>query len=110
MAEGAIVSIVSFCDICTANNTVAIILAGEATHEISERYHVPFARTAALVDIFSCVFQGILPYSAQLLLAGSIAGVSPLSIIPFVYYCYFLAVGAIVAIMFRWPSFKRVNS
>lgn len=103
-AEGAISTIVSFCDLCTANNTVAIILAGEATHEISKRYHVPFARTAAMATIFSCVFQGILPYSAQVLLAGSIIGVSPLNIIPHVYYCYFLGVGAIIAIIFRWPS------
>jgi len=110
IAEGAIASIVSFCDICTANNTVSIILAGEATLEISERYRIPMARTAALVDIFSCVFQGILPYSAQLLLAGSIAGVSPLSIIPFVYYCYFLGIGGVVAIIFRWPSLKRAKT
>lgn len=103
-AEGAICSIVSFCDLCTANNTVAIILAGEATHEISKRYHIPFARTASLVTIFSCVFQGILPYSAQVLLAGSIVGVSPLSIIPYVYYCYFLGLGAIIAIILRWPA------
>ncbi|MBA3813383.1 MAG: Na+/H+ antiporter NhaC family protein [Alphaproteobacteria bacterium] len=105
-AEGALCSIVSFCDVCTANNTVAIILAGEATHEISKRYQIPFARTAALVTIFSCVFQGILPYSAQVLLAGSIIGVSPLSIIPYVYYCYFLGIGAIIAILFRWPAYK----
>jgi Na+/H+ antiporter NhaC len=103
-AEGAISSIVSFCDMCTANNTVAIILAGEATHELSKRYHIPFARTASLVTIFSCVFQGILPYSAQVLLAGSVIGVSPLKIIPHVYYCYFLGVGALLAILFRWPA------
>jgi Na+/H+ antiporter NhaC len=103
VAEGAVSAIVSFCDVCTANNTVAIILAGEATHEISKRYHIPFARTAALVTIFSCVFQGILPYSAQLLLAGSIAGVSPLNIIPYVFYCYLLGIGAFIAIALRWP-------
>jgi Na+/H+ antiporter NhaC len=103
VCEGAMSAIVSFCDLCTANNTVAIILSGEATHEISKRYHIPFARTAALVTIFSCVFQGILPYGAQVLLAGSLAGVSPLTIIPHVYYCYFLGVGAVLAILFRWP-------
>ncbi|MBP9692517.1 MAG: Na+/H+ antiporter NhaC family protein [Alphaproteobacteria bacterium] len=107
LAEGAISTIVSFCDLCTANNTVAIILSGEATHEISKKYHIPFARTAALVTIFSCVFQGILPYSAQVLLAGSLAGVSPLSIIPHVYYCYFLGVGAVIFIIFRWPGGKK---
>lgn len=103
-AEGAISSIVSFTDVCTANNTVAIILAGEATYELSKKYHIPFERTAALVTIFSCVLQGILPYSAQVLLAGSIIGVSPLSIIPHVYYCYFLGLGAVVAILLKWPG------
>lgn len=102
-AEGAISAIVSFTDVCTANNTVAIILAGEATYELSKKYHIPFDRTAALVTIFSCVFQGILPYSAQVLLAGSIIGVSPLSIIPHVYYCYFLGLGAVAAILLKWP-------
>jgi len=110
VAEGAISIIVSFCDVCTANNTVAIILAGEATYEISKRYHILFARTAALVDIFSCVFQGILPYSAQVLLAGSIAKVSPLSIVPHVYYCYFLGLGAVIAIIFRWPSSRGMKN
>lgn len=109
-AEGAICSIVSFCDLCTANNTVAIILAGEATHEISKRYQVPFARTAALVTIFSCVFQGILPYSAQVLLAGSVMGVSPLNIVPHVYYCYFLGLSAIIAILLRWPATRRIKN
>lgn len=111
IAEGAISAIVSFCDICTANNTVAIILAGEATLELSKRYHIPFERTASLVTIFSCVFQGILPYSAQVLLAGSIVGVSPLKIIPYVSYCYFLGIGTIIAIVLRWPQNRsRKNS
>ena len=110
IAEGAIGVLVSFCDLCTANNTVAIILAGEATYEISKRYHIPFARTASLVTIFSCVFQGILPYSAQVLLAGSIAGISPLNIIPYVYYCYFLGIGVVIAIVFRWPSSKGIKN
>jgi Na+/H+ antiporter NhaC len=110
VAEGAISAIVSFCDLCTANNTVAIILSGEATHEIAKKYHISPARTAALVNIFSCVFQGILPYSAQILLAGSIAGVSPLAIIPYVYYCYLLGIGAILSIIFRWPSVRIKTS
>jgi len=106
VVEGAISFIVSFCDICTANNTVAIILGGEATYELSKRYKIAFARTASLVTIFSCVFQGILPYGAQVLLAGSLAGVSPLSIIPHVYYCYFLGIGAVLAILLKWPAYR----
>lgn len=109
IAEGAISLLVSICDFCTANNTIAIILAGEATLEISQKYRVPMARTAALVTIFSCVFQGILPYSAQVLLAGSLAGVSPLSIVPYIYYCYLLGISAIFAIIFRFPKIKRLN-
>lgn len=104
VVEGAISFIVSFCDICTANNVVAIILSGEATYELSQRYKIPLARTASLVTIFSCVFQGLLPYGAQLLLAGSLAGVSPLCILPHVYYCYLLGIGAVLAIIFKWPS------
>jgi len=107
VAEGAISAIVSLCDFCTANNTVAIILAGEATQEVSKKYHIPSARAASLVDIFSCVLQGILPYSAQVLLAGSIAGVSPISIIPYVYYCYLLGLGAIFSILLKWPDLGK---
>lgn len=106
-AEVAVSAIVSFCDMCTANNTIAIILSGEATLEIAKRYYLPPARVAALVNIFACVFQGVLPYSAQILLAGSIAGVSPLLIVPHVYYCYLLGIGAVVAIFFRWPASRR---
>ena len=82
-------------------------MAGEATLEISQKYRVPMARTAALVTIFSCVFQGILPYSAQVLLAGSLAGVSPLSVVPYIYYCYLLGISAIVAIIFRLPKLQK---
>lgn len=110
VAETAIALIVSTCDICTANNTVAIILAGEATHELAKKYHLSGARTATLVDLFSCVFQGLLPYSAQILLAGSIAGLSPLAIIPHVYYCYFLGVAGIVAILLQKPTLRSINN
>ncbi|OJX09340.1 MAG: sodium:proton antiporter [Caedibacter sp. 37-49] len=105
VVEGAIATIVSLCDICTANNTIAIILAGEATHELAKKYHLPPSRTATLVDLFSCVFQGILPYSAQILLAGSIASISPLSIIPHVYYCYALGIAGVFAIFLQKPKF-----
>lgn len=100
-AEGAISAIASLSDICTANNTAAIILSGEATREIAVRYNIPPARTATLVDLFCCVFQGILPYSAQVLMAGSLASVSPLSIIPHVYYCFLLGFSGILFIIFQ---------
>jgi len=97
--EAAMSVMVSFCDLCTANNTVAIILSGEATEAIAKKYKVPGVRAAAFVDIFSCVFQGILPYSAQLLLAGSIASISPVAILPHVHYCYLLGIAAVFAIV-----------
>lgn len=105
VAEAAIATIVSTCDICTANNTIAIILAGETTRELARKYNLNPARVATLVDLFSCVFQGILPYSAQILLAGSIAGLSPLAIIPYVYYCYVLGIAGVLAILLQKPRF-----
>jgi Na+/H+ antiporter NhaC len=109
VVETVIASVVSVCDICTANNTIAIILAGEATHELAKKYNLMPARVATIVDLFSCVFQGILPYSAQILLAGSIAGLSPLAIIPHVYYCYALGVAGILAILFQKPTISLLK-
>lgn len=104
VAEVAVSALASLCDIFTANNTIAIILSGGPTEAIVARFHVARVRAAVFVDTFSCVFQGILPYSAQVLLAGSIAHLSPLEIIPHVYYCYFLGISASLAIFFRWPK------
>lgn len=100
-AEAAIASIAAFSDICTANNTVAIILSGEVTREIARENQIPPARAATLVDLFACVFQGILPYSAQVLMAGSLAQLSPLSIVPYVHYCFLLGIAGLSVIFFR---------
>ncbi len=108
-AEAAISALVSFTDICTANNTAAIILSGEATKEIAIRHQVSPVRAATLVDIFSCVFQGILPYSAQVLMAGSLSGLSPLAIVPNIYYCFLLGITGVFAIAFRFPRFSFMN-
>ena len=102
-AEGAISTLVSFSDICTANNTTAIILSAEVTKEIAKKHKVSPARAATLVDLFACVFQGLLPYSAQILMAGSLAAISPLSIIPEVHYCILLGISGTIAIMFQLP-------
>ena len=101
MAEASICTIVSISDICTANNTAAIILSGEATREIAQQNNISPVRTATLVDLFSCVFQGILPYSAQVLMAGSLAQISPLSIIPNIHYCFILGFAGIATIIFK---------
>lgn len=94
-------AIVSIFDILLANNVIAIIFCGEIAKDISKKYDIEPHYSAAWLDIFSCVFQGIIPYGAQILLASTIAKVSPLDIVPHVYYCYALAVSAILFICMR---------
>jgi Na+/H+ antiporter NhaC len=103
-AQLMIAALVSLFDLLLANNTIAIIFSGEIAREIAKRHHVPAAYSATWLDAFSCVFQGLIPYGAQLLLASSIAGISPLSIVPYVYYCYVLAIVALLHIMFVKPK------
>lgn len=89
-----------------ANNTVAIILSGDMAREVAKEYGVDPKRSAALLDIFSCVVQGLIPFGAQLLLACSIAKLSPMEMIQNVYYCWILAVIAILSIAFRYPKIQ----
>lgn len=98
-AEWCIVALVSLTNCCTANNTVAILSVGSITKDISERYGVDKRRAASLLDIFSCVVQGLIPYGAQMLMAGGLAMISPLSIIPYLYYPVLLAVAAGISIL-----------
>ena len=98
--------LVIFSNLFVANNTVAIILSGDMAREVAKEYGVDPKRAAALLDIFSCVVQGLIPYGAQLLLACSIAKLSPVELIGSVYYCWVLALFAILAIIFRFPRFK----
>ncbi len=93
-------AVVSVFDILLANNVIAIIFCGDIAREIAKKYHIPPHYSAAWLDIFSCVFQGILPYGAQVLLASTIVQVSPFEIVPHVYYCYALAVTAVLYIIF----------
>lgn len=104
-AEVGIAGLVSLADVATANNTVAIIIAGPIAKEISKEYKVDPRRSAALLDSFACVFQGLIPYGAQLLLAGSFTAglVSPFDIIPLLWYQQALAV--IVTISIFSPIF-----
>ncbi|NNG77488.1 Na+/H+ antiporter NhaC family protein [Acinetobacter terrae] len=99
--------LVIFANLFVANNTVAIILSGDMAREVAKEYGVEPKRAAALLDIFSCVVQGIIPYGAQLLLACSIAKMSPVELIGNIYYCWVLAIVAILAIAFRFPRFKQ---
>ncbi len=93
--------VVSIIDICVANNTIAIILSGSIAKRIAHNTGVLAHRSACFLDIFSCVFQGILPYSAQVLLAGSISGVSLLSIVANVHYCYILGAITLIYILLK---------
>lgn len=100
-AQLVIGALVSVFDVLIANNTVAIIFSGEMAKTIAHKYRIPNHYTAAWLDIFSCVFQGILPYGAQILLASTLAGVSPLLIAGQVYYCYILGTIAVLYILLR---------
>lgn len=106
-AEWCISALVSLTNCCTANNTVAILSVGSIARDISERYGVDKRRSASLLDIFSCVVQGVLPYGAQLLMAGGLALVSPMQIIPFLYYPLLVAVAAAISIMVSKDRPKR---
>ncbi len=103
-AEFGIAALVSVADICTANNTVAIVITGPMAKTIAEDNEVDLRRSASLLDIFSCVWQGIIPYGAQLLLAGQLSELSPIQIMPALYYPYLLAVMGILAIVFGFPK------
>ena len=98
--------LVIFSNLFVANNTVAIILSGDMAREVAKEYGVDPKRAAALMDIFSCIVQGLIPYGAQLLLACSIAKMSPVELIGGIYYCWVLAVFAVLSIIFRYPQLK----
>lgn len=102
-----IAKLVSVFDILLANNTIAIIFTGEIARELSKRHKIPPHYTAAWLDIFSCVFQGIIPYGAQILLASAIAHISPLAIVPYVFYCYILGMVSIMYILLSKNTFDR---
>lgn len=98
-AEGSISLLVALTNCCTANNTVAILSVGSIAKDISQRFGVDKRRAASLLDIFSCVVQGFLPYGAQLLMAAGLAAVSPVQIIPYLYYPLLLAIVPIGSIL-----------
>ena len=102
-AELSIAGIVSFANLCTANNTIALVMAGPIAKEIATKFKIAPNRAASLLDIFSCVVQGIIPYGAQLLMAANLAGITPVQIMKYLYYPYLLGVGALLAIALRYP-------
>ena len=100
-AEIGIAGLALLVDACTANNTVAIVMAGPIAKDISDTYHVSPKRSASLLDIFSSVGQGMIPYGAQLLSAASLTGLTPFAIMPYLYYPALMAVSALLFICFR---------
>ncbi|GAX04981.1 Na+/H+ antiporter [Secundilactobacillus pentosiphilus] len=93
-------------DVITTNNTVSIMIAGPISKNLSETYHISKAYTASILDIFSCVGQGLIPYGGQLLMAGAIARISPASIVPYSWYCMALGV---VSVIFLFSRFSPKN-
>lgn len=107
IGEWSIAFLVGFADFCVANNTVAIILTGGVAKEIAGKNGVDPRRAASILDMVSCVFQGLLPYAAQLLLAGSIAKLSPIDIAINNWYCMLLGIAVIIAITFGIPKIVK---
>ena len=103
-AEIGIASLALLVDACTANNTVAIVMAGPIAKEISEEFDVSPKRSASLLDIFSSVGQGLIPYGAQLLSAATLTSLTPFDIMPYLYYPVLMAVSALIFIIFRKRS------
>lgn len=88
-------------DMCTANNTVAIVMAGPIAKEISDEFEISPRRSASLLDIFTSVGQGLIPYGAQLLSAASLTGLTPFNIMPYLFYPILMAISAVLFILFR---------
>ncbi len=103
-AELIIGFLVAAVDVCTANNTVAIITMGGIAQKIGERFGLNKARIASILDTFSCCMQGIIPYGAQMLMAAGLAKISPIDIMPHLYYPYILAIATIGCILVRFPK------
>ena len=102
-AELSIATLVSIVNVCTANNTVAILTVGGIAKHIGDRYGLDNRKCASILDTFSCFTQGLLPYGAQILMAAGLASINPVSIIPYLYYTFTLGVAALLAIIFRYP-------
>ena len=103
-AELSIAALVSLANLCTANNTIAIITTGGIAKDIATRFNLDTRKCASILDTFSCLVQGLIPYGAQLLMAAGLAGISAVSIIGYLYYPFALGAVALLAIIFRFPG------
>lgn len=102
-AELCIAALVTVVNVCTANNTVAILTVGHLSKKIGDRFGVDNRKCASILDTMSCCVQGVIPYGAQLLMAAGLAGINPIGIIPYLYYPLTIGVITILAILFRYP-------
>ena len=102
-AEFAIVNLTALSNLCTANNTIAILTAGDVSRNIATRFGIAPRRSASLMDTTSCFVQGVIPYGAQLLMAAGLASVSPVAIIPHLYYPMGVGAMVVLSILFRFP-------
>ena len=102
-AEAVIALLTALTNLCTANNTIAIVTVGPIARDIAERYGVPARKSASLMDTASCFVQGILPYGAQLLMAAGLVGISPVEIVPHLYYPMAIGAMVVVSILFQFP-------
>lgn len=102
-AELSIGALVSLVNICTANNTVAILTVGNIAKQIGDKYGVDNRKCASILDTFSCTVQGLIPYGVQMLLAAGLAHINPMQILPYLYYPMAIGVATVLAILFRYP-------
>jgi Na+/H+ antiporter NhaC len=103
-AEMTVAGLVSFVNMCTANNTVAIITVGGIAKQIADRFGVDNRKCASILDTFSCTVQGIIPYGVQILMAAGLAQLNPISIMPYLYYPFAIGIAALLSILFRYPK------
>ena len=106
-AESAIAGLTIMADVCTANNTIAIITVGPIARDLSQQFGISPRKSASIMDTASCFAQGILPYGAQLLMASGLAKISPLEIIPHLYYPMAIGVMVVLSIIFQFPRIKQ---
>lgn len=102
-AELSIAALVSIANLCTANNTIAVITIGPIAKDITDKFHLDKRKSASILDTFSCLIQGVIPYGAQMLIAAELASISPLSILRYLYYPITMGIFALLAILFRYP-------
>ena len=102
--EMSIAALTCLVNVCTANNTVAIITTGPIAKDIAQRFHIDSRKSASILDTASCFTQGLLPYGAQVLIAAGLSEVTPIAIIPYLYYPMLIGVALLLAILFRYPK------